>query len=143
MAKHRPQSPTRGRWLVLQMLQPKAHMGLAGSKPAIAMGWVGVGGQRAGGWAHKQVTGSLTVGIDLGIGLAAAGSWKGRFCLGKWQSLSHVAPTRITMLITAGMGGLHKDTQERGEKKYNLKEPKPPRAPACLVERQAGYEQMF
>lgn len=138
MAKHRPQSPTRGRWLVLQMLQPKGPDG-----PAIAMGWVGVGSQRAGGWAHKQVTGSLTAGIDLGIGLAAAGSWKGRFCLGKWQSLSHVAPTRITMLITAGMGGLHKDTQERGEKKYNLKKPKPPRAPACLVERQAGYEQMF
>lgn len=25
------------------------------------------------------------------------------------------------MLIMAGMGGLDKDTQERGEKKYNLK----------------------
>lgn len=25
------------------------------------------------------------------------------------------------MLIMAGMGGLHKGTRERGEKKYNLK----------------------
>lgn len=49
------------------------------------------------------------------------------------------------MLIMAGMGGLDKDTQEQGEKKYNLKKKKPKslRVPACLVERQADYEQMF
>lgn len=50
------------------------------------------------------------------------------------------------MLIMAGMGGLDKDTQEQGEKKYNLKKKKKPkslRVPACLVERQADYEQMF
>lgn len=53
------------------------------------------------------------------------------------------------MLIMAGMGGLDKDTQEGGEKKYNLKtkqnkkKPKLFRVPACLVERQVGYKQMF
>lgn len=49
------------------------------------------------------------------------------------------------MLIMAGMGGQDKDTQEQGEKKYNLKIKKPTllRGPAYLVERQAGYEQMF
>lgn len=81
------------------------------------------------------------------LGLEAAGSWKGRFCLGKWLFLSHVAPTRITMLIMAGMEGLDKDTQE-GEKrnttwKKKKKNPKLLRVPACLAERQAGYEQMF
>lgn len=117
MAKHRPQSPTRGRWLVLQMLQPKGPHGPCRQQASNSYGvggWVGsVGGQRAGGWAHKQVSRSLTAGIDLGIGLAAAGSWKGRFCLGKWQSLSHVVPTRITMLITAGCTRILK----RGEKR--------------------------
>lgn len=55
------------------------------------------------------------------LGLEAAGSWKGRFFLGKWRFLSHVAPTRITMLIMAGMVGLDKDELlRRGEKKYNL-----------------------
>lgn len=54
------------------------------------------------------------------LGLEAAGSWKGRFCLGKWRFLSHVAPTRITMLIMAGMGGLDKDIQE-GVKRVQLK----------------------
>lgn len=53
------------------------------------------------------------------LGLEAAGSWKGRFYLGKWQFLSHVAPTRITMLIMAGMVGLDKDTQE-GRKEIQL-----------------------
>lgn len=48
------------------------------------------------------------------------------------------------MLIMAGMGGLDKDTQEQGEKKYNLKKnPKSLKVPAYLVGRQAGYEQMF
>lgn len=79
------------------------------------------------------------------LGLEAAGSWKGRFCLGKWRFLSHVAPTRITMLIMAGMGGLDKDIQE-GVKRVQLKKKKPNCSeflPVCLVERQAGYEQMF
>lgn len=57
------------------------------------------------------------------LGLEAAGSWKGRFCLGKWRFLSHVAPTRITMLIMAGMGGLDKDIQE-GVKRVQLKKKK-------------------
>lgn len=52
------------------------------------------------------------------LDLEAAGSWKGRFYLGKWRFLSHVAPTRITMLTMAEMRGLDKDTQE-GEKKRN------------------------
>lgn len=48
------------------------------------------------------------------------------------------------MLIMAGMGGLDKDTQE-GVKSTTLKKknPKLLRVPACLVERQDGYEQMF
>lgn len=94
-------------------------MGLADSKPANSY-WVEVRGRRA----HKQVTRSPKAGRqELGgdralgfLGLKAAGSWKGRFYLGKWRFLSHVAPTRITMLIMAGMGGLDKDTQE-GEKR--------------------------
>lgn len=91
-------------------------MGFADSKPAIAMGG---GGQRAGGWAHKQVTGlSQRAGRDW-----PSCCWflEGPFLSGRVAILSHVAPTRITMLIMAGMGGLHKGTRERGEKKYNLK----------------------
>lgn len=115
-------------------------------------------GRREGPQAGDQVSQSRQAGgrgvwVETDhwgvLGLEAAGSWKGRFCLGKWLFLSHVAPTRITMLIMAGMEGLDKDTQE-GEKrnttwkkKKKKKNPKLLRVPACLAERQAGYEQMF
>lgn len=66
---------------------------------------------------RQELGGDRALGF---LGLEAAGSWKGRFYPGKWRFLSHVAPTRITMLIMAGMGGLDKDTQEGEEKKYNL-----------------------
>lgn len=49
------------------------------------------------------------------------------------------------MLIMAGMGGAGQGYSGGGEE-YNLKKKKKPkllRVPACLVERQAGYEQMF
>lgn len=59
MAKHRPQSPTRGDGWFYKCFSQKAHMGLADSKPAIAMGERGSEGR----WVGPQASDwSLTAG---------------------------------------------------------------------------------
>lgn len=51
MAKHRPQSPTRGRWLVLQMLQPKGPHGPCRQQASNSYG--------VGGWGVLGVRGQV------------------------------------------------------------------------------------
>lgn len=114
-------------------------MGFADSKPAIAMGG---GGQRAGGWAHKQVTGlSQRAGRDW-----PSCCWflEGPFLSGR---VAIPLPRGAHSDHNANYGWNGRAAQgysREGRKEIQLKKkPKLPRAPACLVERQAGYEQMF
>lgn len=59
MAKHRPQSPTRGRWLVLQMLQPKGPHGPCRQQASNSYG----GRESEGRWVGPQASDqSLTAG---------------------------------------------------------------------------------
>lgn len=122
MAKYRrPRPPPGGNGQFYQHFQPKGCGPHRQLKASNSIG-TGLGRWSAGGKAGElPASQSAQAGICMEtdhqghLGLDAAGSWEGCFCLEKWQFLSHVAPTRITMLITTGTGGLGKYTQ--GERK--------------------------
>lgn len=71
--------------------------------------------------AHKRDSEWRLANKDV-LAWKLLGPIRDTFNLRKQPFLSHVAPTWTTMLITTGMGGLGRHTQERRKKKkYNLK----------------------